>query len=1055
MIQSIVNWSAKNKLIILILTLLIVGFGVLSLKKIPLDAIPDLSDTQVILYTDWAGRSPDLVENQITYPLTSALLSAPKVKAVRGMSFLGSSFIYVIFEEGTDIYWARSRVNEYIQSVKNKLPSGVNPVLGPDATSLGWGFSYSLIDTTGKYNLAQLRSLQDYYVKLSLESVQGVSQVASVGGYVKQYQVSVYPQKLISYKLAINDVMEAIQKNNDDGEGRVLEMSGLEYMIRGKGYLKGLKDLENIAVGVNDSGTPILLKDIGHVQLEPDIRRGVIDINGQGDAASGIVIVRFGENMLSVIDRVKKRIQTDIEPSLPPGVKLVVTYDRSDLIKRSIHTLTEEIIKLSVAVSVICLIFLWHLPSALIIILTLPIAILCSFILMFYLKISSNIMSLSGIAIAIGAMVDASIIMVENVHKKLEHWQKDSEGKNRTEVIVEAIKEVAPSLFFSLLVITIAFLPVFALNGQAGRLFKPLAYTKTFVMFFASILAITLTPVLILFLLKGKIPKEETNPVNNVLINKYEPLVKKCLKYRKTTFAVALGLLLLTIFPFINIGKEFMPPLNEGTVFYMPVTAPGISITEAQRVLKIQDKLLKTIPEVDLVFGKAGRAETATDPAPLEMMETVINLKPEDQWRKGLTIEDLVSEMNEKLTIPGVANSFTMPIKARIDMLATGIRTPLGIKVMGDDIEKVEQLGLEVEKKLKELDQTRSAYAERVNTGYYLDIQIKREAIARYNLSVADIQDVVQIGLGGMPLTTLYENRERYSINMRFARDYRDNIEAIKELLVAVPLSMAEGMGSGQVPLKDLAEIRVVKGPTGIRSEDGLLVAYVYIDTKSSDLQGYINQAKPQLKNIKVPPGYRLQWSGEYENMMQTRQNLLIMVPVTLILIFFLLYLNTKEITKAIIIMLAIPFSLIGSFWLLYWMGYNISTAVWVGLIAMAGLDAETGIIMLLYLELSLASWKKAGKIHNEEDLKSSILEGAVKRIRPKIMTISVILVGLIPIMFSSGAGSDVMKRIATPMVGGVVTSALLELLIYPTFYFWWKRRDPSVFAKGKDTSPW
>jgi len=574
-------------------------------------------------------------------------------------------------------------------------------------------------------------------------------------------------------------------------------------------------------------------------------------------------------------------------------------------------------------------------------------------------------------------------------------------------------------------------------------------------MFFASILAITLTPVLILFLLKGKIPKEETNPVNNVLINKYEPLVKKCLKYRKTTFAVALGLLLLTIFPFINIGKEFMPPLNEGTVFYMPVTAPGISITEAQRVLKIQDKLLKTIPEVDLVFGKAGRAETATDPAPLEMMETVINLKPEDQWRKGLTIEDLVSEMNEKLTIPGVANSFTMPIKARIDMLATGIRTPLGIKVMGDDIEKVEQLGLEVEKKLKELDQTRSAYAERVNTGYYLDIQIKREAIARYNLSVADIQDVVQIGLGGMPLTTLYENRERYSINMRFARDYRDNIEAIKELLVAVPLSMAEGMGSGQVPLKDLAEIRVVKGPTGIRSEDGLLVAYVYIDTKSSDLQGYINQAKPQLKNIKVPPGYRLQWSGEYENMMQTRQNLLIMVPVTLILIFFLLYLNTKEITKAIIIMLAIPFSLIGSFWLLYWMGYNISTAVWVGLIAMAGLDAETGIIMLLYLELSLASWKKAGKIHNEEDLKSSILEGAVKRIRPKIMTISVILVGLIPIMFSSGAGSDVMKRIATPMVGGVVTSALLELLIYPTFYFWWKRRDPSVFAKGKDTSPW
>jgi Cu(I)/Ag(I) efflux system membrane protein CusA/SilA len=1069
MISKIIEYSARNKFIIFLFVGFLSIWGYWALKNIPLDAIPDLSDTQVIIFTSWEGRSPDLIEDQITYPITSTLLAAPKVQVVRGFSFLGSSFIYIIFEEGTDIYWARSRVLEYLQAVKSKLPADANPVLGPDATSVGWGFSYAVVDETGQYNLAELRSVQDYNIKLALESVPGVSQVASIGGFVKQYQVNIDPNRLLAYNIPITTVMEAIKKSNKDVEGRVLEFSGVEYMIRGRGYIKTLDDLKTIPVAINRTGTPVFLKDIANVQLGPEIRRGIADLDGKGEVAAGIVVVRFGENVLNVLERVKEKIKNDIEPSLPKGMKIITTYDRSDLIHRSIDTLKDEILKLSVAVSAVCIVFLFHLPSALVVILTLPIAIIISFICMFYLDVTSNIMSLSGIAIAIGAMVDASIIMVENAHKKLEEWelgvrsqesgvgaQRAMPMQSKTDVIIEAAKEVGPSLFFSLLVITVGFLPVFTLQAQAGRLFKPLAYTKTFAMLFSSFLAITLTPVLMTIFIRGKIRPEEKNPISIVLHKIYEPIASIALRFKKTVIIIAIIIMAITLYPFMKLGTEFMPPLYEGTLFYMPVTVPAASISEVSKLLQLQDKLIKQVPEVAQVFGKAGRAETATDPAPLEMFETVINLKPESEWRPDMTVNKLKNELNDALSIPGVSNSFTMPIKARIDMNQTGIRTNVGIKVMGPKLEEIEKLGIDIETLVKDVKGTRSAYAERVTTGYFLDFNIKRAAAARYGINVDDIQEVVQTAVGGMPLTITVEGRERYPVNIRYSRELRDTIEKLKRVIVPVMMTTNQGsqemvkgtlssetvsQNSLQVPLGEIVDIKIVKGPTAIKSEEGLLAVYVYIDYSGEDIGGYVEEAKKKVASLKIPDGYRLEWSGEYENLVKTRERLKMVIPLTILIIFVLIFFNTKSVTKTFIVLLAVPFSLVGSFWLLYFLNYNMSIAVWVGIIALAGLDAETGVIMLLYLDLAYDQWKKEGRLKSLADLKDAIMHGAVKRIRPKIMTVSVILAGLVPIMFSHGTGADVMKRIAAPMVGGVITSTILELIIYPAIYMLWKGR--------------
>ena len=1052
MIAKIIEYSARNKFFVFLIMFFAVAWGIWALKHTPLDAIPDLSDTQVIIYTEWAGRSPDLVEDQITYPITSTLLAAPKVQAVRGFSYLGSSFIYVIFEEGTDIYWARSRILEYLQAVKNKIPADVNPVLGPDATSLGWGFSYAIIDETGQLDLGELRSLQDYSIKLGLESVPGVSQVASIGGFVKQYQITVEPNRLSAYNLPITKVIEAVRKSNQDVEGRVLEFSGAEYMVRGRGYIKKIQDLEEIAVGSSAAGTPVYLKDVARVQLGPEIRRGLADLNGKGEVAGGIVVIRFGENVLSVIERVQEKINKDIAPSLPKGVKIVATYDRSDLIRGSISTLRDEIIKLALAVSIVCLIFLFHLPSALVVIVTLPIAIIISFICMYYLGVTSNIMSLSGIAIAIGAMVDASIIMVENAHKKLEEWEHKGKPGNRSDVIIAAAQEVGPSLFFSLLVITVGFLPVFTLQAQSGRLFKPLAYTKTFAMLFSSFLAITLTPVLMTLFIRGKIRPEEKNPVSLILHKIYEPVATLAIRFRKVVIIIAIIIMALTLYPFLKLGSEFMPPLYEGSLFYMPVTTPGVSVSEAAKLLQMQDKLLKQIPEVTSVFGKAGRAETATDPAPVEMFETVINLKPEKYWRKDMTVEKLKDEMNDALNIPGVANSFTMPIKARIDMLATGIRTPVGIKILGPDLTEIEKIGIQLEHELRDVPGTRSVYAERVATGYFLDIVINRNAIARYGLAVDDINEVIQTAIGGMNLTTTIEGRARYPVNIRYPRDLRSDLDKLKRILVPVMSAnssnapAAAGMTASanilQVPLGELADFRIIRGPTAIKSEEGLLTSYVYIDLAGRDVGSYVEDARKKAAAVKLPEGYRLIWSGEYEYILKTHERLKLIIPFTLLIIFLLLYLNTKSVTKTIIVLLAVPFSLVGSFWFLYLLNYNMSIAVWVGIIALAGLDAETGVVMLLYLDLAYEKWKKEGLLKTASDLKDAIMFGAVKRIRPKIMTVSVILAGLIPIMFSHGAGADVMKRIAAPMIGGVVTSTILELIIYPAIYMIWRSRE-------------
>jgi copper/silver efflux system protein len=1061
MIGRVIKTCSNNRLITILFVIIIAGWGYWAIKHSALDALPDQSDTQVIVYTDWPGRSPDLVENQITYPVSATLLAAPQVKAVRGYSFLGSSFIYIIFKDGTDIYWARSRVLEYLQAVKGKIPADVNPVLGPDASGVGWGFAYALIDEQGNKDLSELRSLQDYNVKLGLESVPGVAQVASIGGFVKQYQITVDPNRLLSYGIPVNKVFEVVRKSNSDIEGRVVEMSGAEYVIRGKGYIQSIKDLESIPVGNDGSGTPIFLRDIAQVNLGPEIRRGLADLDGKGEVAGGIVVVRHGENVLNVIDRVKERIKNDIAPSLPKGVRIVVTYDRSDLIYKAVNTLRNEIIILTLSVSIICLVFLLHLPSAFVVILTLPGAILISFIFLYFLRVTSNIMSLSGIAISIGVLVDASVIMVENAHKKLEEWEKQGSGvgsvgsanselanKSRVDIIIEAAQEVGPSLFFALMVITVAFLPVFTLQGQEGRLFRPLAYAKTFAMFAAACLAVTLTPALMTLFIRGRIRPESDNPVNRGLQRIYEPVVRFCLRFHKKVIIGALVLMAMTLYPFLKLGNESMPVFFEDALFYMPVTTPGVSISEVSSLLQKQDKILKSFPEVSQVFGKAGRAETATDPAPLEMFETTINLKPRSEWRKGMTVEKLTMEMNEALAMTGVSNAFTMPIKARIDMLTTGIRTPLGMKIFGPHVDEIEKIGINVEKLLKGVPHTRSVYAERVNTGYFIDISVNREEAARYNLTVDDVNSIIQSSVGGLNITTTIEGRGRYPVNIRYARELRSDIDTLKRVLVPVAFSVtqldpapATSPGTAQVPLSQLADIRIVKGPTQIKSEAGMLTGYVYIDYTGGDSGAYIKEAKKRLASLKIPDGYRLEWSGDYLRLESIREHLKTVIPLTLLLIIIIIYFSTRSYVKTAIVFLAVPFSLVGSFWLLYFLGYHVSTAVWVGIIALAGLDAETGVVMLLYLDLSYDKWKKEGRLNNVADLKAAIMEGAVKRLRPKIMTVATDM-GLIFVLFDTGIGSEVMKRIAAPVIGGLVTSTILELTIYPAIYLLWRKKS-------------
>ncbi len=1030
MIDKLIAFSARNGFVVLLLIVAITGGGVWAIRQTPIDAIPDLSDVQVIISANWEGRSPTLVEDQVTYPIVTALLSAPQVKVVRGFSYFDVAFVYVIFEDGTDPYWARSRVLEYLNGLQGRLPAGVTPVLGPDASGVGWGFEYALVDRTGKTDLARLRTLNDWYVQYWLRSVPGVAEVAPVGGYVKQYQVEIDPNALVAYGMSIDMVIAAIRQSNNDVGGRVVEWTGREYMVRGRGYLTGVADIEMVSLGARPNGTPVLVKDVGRVQIGSDMRRGVADLNGEGDVAGGIVVIRSGVDTYSVIENIKTAVTGRIQPALPEGVELVTTYDRSELIERSISNLREKLIEEGIIVSLVCVVFLWHVRSALVAILTLPLAILLSFVAMKALGVGSNIMSLGGIAIAIGAMIDAAIIMIENAHKHLEH---DTGTGYRTDIIIKAAQEVGRPLFFSLLIITVSFLPIFTLEGQEGRLFHPLAFTKTFAMGFAALTSVLVVPFLMVLFIRGRIPKEERNPVNRFLIWAYHPFVRFVLRHRAITLIAALLLMASTVPIYLKLGSEFMPPLYEGTLLYMPITLPGASVQTAQQILTLQDKLIKSVPEVASVFGKAGRALTATDPAPLEMIETVINLKPESEWRPGMTVERLEAELDQTVRLPGVVNAWTMPIKGRVDMLSTGIRTPVGIKIFGPKLETINEIGTQIEGAIASVAGTRNVFAERVTGGYYLDFTIKRDQIARYGLTIQDVEMVIESAIGGANITTTIEGRERFPVSVRYQRAYRSDLNTLKRTLIATP-------GGAQIPIEQVADISVSSGPTVIRTEQAQLLGYVYVDVAGRDIGGYVEDAKRVVAEmVKLPEGYTLEWSGQYEYMMRAAARLRIVIPVTLLIVIVLLYFSTRSAAKILIVLLAVPFSLIGAFWLIYLLGYNMSVAVWVGIIALAGVDAETGVVMLLYLDQSFAQFKAAGRMNSLADLQEAVEDGAVKRIRPKMMTVMAILMGLLPIMWSHGAGADVMKRIAAPMVGGVVTSFALELLIYPVVYTLWK----------------
>jgi Cu(I)/Ag(I) efflux system membrane protein CusA/SilA len=1047
LIERIIEASARNPFLIIMLAFLGVAGGIWALHRAPLDAIPDLSDVQVIIYTDWEGRSPDLVEDQITYPISSRFIAAPKVKFVRGESMFGKSFVYVIFEDGTDVYWARSRVMEYLTSVRGLLPEGVNPVIGPDATGVGWVFEYALVDKSGKHNLAELRSLQDWHLRYALESVKGVAEVAPVGGFVKEYQVDLDPNKLLAYGIPIGEVVDKIRRSNGDVGGKVFEVGATEYYVRGRGYIRSVADLENVPLK-SQNGAPVYVKNVGTVHLGPGLRRGVAELNGEGEVVGGIVVMRYGENALNVIDAVKLKLE-EIKSSLPAGVEVVATYDRSQLIHRSIATLREKLIEESIVVALVCLVFLWHIRSALVAIITLPIAILLSFLPMAHLQITSNIMSLGGIAIAIGAMVDSAIIMIENAHKFLEHFReekgRDPANLERIEVIIAAAKSVGRPLFFALLVITVSFIPVFSLQGQEGRLFKPLACTKTFSMFFAALLGATLVPVLMTLFIRGRIAPEKKNPVNRFLIWAYQPAVQFALRFRWLTILAALLVMAATVYPYRKLGKEFMPPLNEGDLLFMPTAVPGISIEEATKILQIQDRILRQFPEVESVFGKAGEAETATDPAPLSMFETVVKLKPPGQWPPGMTWKKLLAAMNDKIRTPGMANIFWMPIQTRTEMLTTGFRSVLGVKVFGPELAAIQDAGVRIEKALSGLPNTRSAFAERTTGGYFLDFTVNREAAARYGITAGDVNDIVETAIGGKTVTTTVEGRERYPVNVRYARDFRGDLDALKRVLVPVPMSPAEPAAPlAQIPISMLAGISYKTGPPSIRTENGQLVGFVFVDITTDDIEGYVKAASRRIsETVQFPPGCYMQWAGQFEYLKSAEQRLKIVVPFTLLFIFVLIYLNTKSLVKTFIVLLAVPFSLVGAFWLLYWLGYNMSVAVWVGLIALAGLDAETGVVMLLYLDQSWEKFRALGRMKTTADLHLAVMDGAVLRVRPKAMTVCAILFGLLPILWSPAtqSGADVMKRIAAPMIGGVITSGILELLIYPVIFVLWRQR--------------
>jgi Cu(I)/Ag(I) efflux system membrane protein CusA/SilA len=1038
MIERIIEYCARNRFIVLSVLAFAIAWGVWSVSRTPLDAIPDLSDVQVIVWTEWMGRSPDIVEDQVTYPIIARLVAAPHVRAVRGISMFGMSFVYVIFEDGTDIYWARSRVLEYMNTVRGKLPEGVNPVIGPDATGVGWVFEYALVDESGKHSLADLRSFQDWTLKYYLEAVPGVAEVATIGGFVRQYQINVNPQALLAYGIPLMDVADAVRKSNEDVGGRVIEFSSTEYFVRGRGYIRSIADIENIAVGMGENGTPVLVKNIATVEIGPDIRRGVAELDGKGEVVGAVVVMRYGENALDVIDRVKQRLE-EIKPSLPDGVEIVVGYDRSDLIHRAIDVLKEKLFEEMLVVSLIIFLFLLHFRSALVPILTLPLAVLFSFIPMYYLGITSNIMSLGGIAIAIGALVDASIIMVENAHKRLEDIADTASKAEREQVIIDALKAVGRPLFFSLIVITVSFLPIFSLQSQEGRLFRPLALTKTFSMLFGSLLAITVVPALIFWAVRGRIRPEEKHPVSRALHRAYHPVIDAVLKRPRMFIAGAIVAVLSAIPAFLMLGSEFMPPLNEGTILYMPTSVPGLPVGEASRVLQIQDRLLKEFPEVQTVFGKIGRADSPTDPAPLSMVETIVTLKPEDQWRPGMTYEKLVAEMDGKLQFPGMANIWWMPIQTRNEMLTTGIRSNLGIKIFGPDLNTIEKIGIEIEQVLKELPDTRTAFADRITTGRYVDFEVRREDAARYGLTVEDVNMIVESAIGGENVTTTVEGKERYPVNIRYARELRDDIDKLARVLVPTP-------SGGQVPIAQIADIRFSTSAPMIYNEGGSHLGYVFVDVKGKSYGDYVKTAKQVIHDrIKLPAGYYLEFAGQYEHMERMKARLRLVVPVTLFLVLFLIYLNTKSTAKTLIVLLAVPFSLAGAFWFLYILGYNLSSAVWVGLIALAGIDAETGVIMLLYLDLSYDEMKCAGRMRSLDDLKEAIQHGAVKRIRPKFMTWGTLLIGLLPIMWGGGTGSDVMKRIAAPMVGGITLSAVMELLIYPAIFFLWKQKGSDL----------
>ena len=1076
MIRRIIAFSARNRGIVLLAVAALMVLAAWTLRQIRLDALPDLSDSQVIIYSKW-DRSPDIVEDQVTYPIVTALLGAPKVKAVRGYSDFGFSYVYVVFQDGTDLYWARSRVLEYLSKIQSRLPEGVQTELGPDATGVGWVFQYALVDRSGKHSLDELRSYQDWTLRYALQSVPGVAEVAGLGGFVKQYQITVDPNRLAAYGLPLDEVVESIRRSNNEVGGRLLEASGAEYMVRGRGYAKSPEDFGQIVLKTGPSGVPVLLRDVARVELGPEMRRGVSDLDGLGDTVGGIVVMRHGENALNVIRRVKAKIE-EMAPGMPEGVEVVTTYDRSDLIERALHTLRHELVIEMIIVSLVILIFLWHVPSSIVPIITIPVSVLLAFIPMYFLGVSVNIMSLAGIAISIGVLVDGAIVEVENAYNKLHHWQAGGRKGDFHKVRLEALQEVGPSVFFSLLVIAAAFLPVFALVDQEGRLFKPLAYSKNLAMAIAALLAITLDPALrMLFtrmdpftfrprwlaklatrMLVGTYHSEERHPISRAIFRVYEPACRFVLRRPLLVILGAAALVAVSLPMYFRLGSEFMPPLAEGTILYMPTTLPGVSVTQAAELLQTQDRVLKSFPEIERVFGKAGRADTSTDPAPFSMMETTVVLKPENEWRSKsrwysswcpdwikpafrpfwpdrISYEELIGEMDRALHIPGVTNAWTMPIKGRIDMLSTGVRTPIGIKVFGSDLQEIERTGERLEAILHGIPGTRSVYAERVAGGYFLDIVPRRDQLARYGLTIEQMQMVIATAIGGENVSTTIEGRERYPVNVRYPRELRDEPSRLARVLIATP-------SGAQVPLAQVADFQMVRGPAMLRDENGFLAGYVYVDVAGRDIGGYVEEAKRVVRDrLDLPAGYSLQWSGQWENMVRVRERLKIVVPITLALIFVLLYANTRSPFKAMVVMLAVPFSAVGAIWLFHFLGYNVSIAAWVGMIALLGLDAETGVFMLLFLDLSYDEAKREGRLRTLADLDEAIVHGAVKRARPKMMTVCAAFMGLLPILWSTSAGADVMKRIAAPMIGGLVTSFLLELLVYPAIYKVWKRR--------------